>query len=68
MSERNFFAELKRRNLYKVPIDVAKVIDLAKLVIPSDLKFEHVLFVTSLVVKESAREGCALPVESHLNG
>jgi mannose-6-phosphate isomerase class I len=26
----NFFSELKRRNVYKVPIALAKVIDLAK--------------------------------------
>jgi hypothetical protein len=30
MSERNFFAERKRRNAYKIPIALAKVIDLAK--------------------------------------
>jgi len=30
MSERNFFAELKRRNVYKVAISLAKVIDIAK--------------------------------------
>ena len=38
------------------------------MVVPSDLKFEigHVLFVPSLAAKESARDGCALPVESRL--
>jgi hypothetical protein len=30
MNPRNFFTELKRRNVYKVPIALAKVIDLAK--------------------------------------
>jgi hypothetical protein len=30
MRERNFFAELKQRNAYKVAIALAKVIDLAK--------------------------------------
>jgi len=41
-----------------------------QIVAPSDLNFEigHVLFVPSLAAKESARDGCALPVESRLNG
>ena len=80
----NFFTELKRRNviraaglylvgawlLTKVPIALAKVIDL-----PNGCPFRFKVrnrtcscSYPSLAAKESARDGCALPVESRLNG
>jgi hypothetical protein len=66
----NFFSELKRRKRLQGPDRFSESHRPCQMVVPSDLRFEigHVLFVPSLAAKESAREGCALPVESRLNG
>jgi hypothetical protein len=66
----NFFSEAKAAQRLQGPDRFSESHRPCQMVAPSDLKFEigHVLFVPSRGKKFPAREGCALPVESRLNG